>query len=69
MSGKVKIEVLASEAIKILESLAFDNFEQNKVLMNKIIRQLNIHRDHQEKIMDRLEYFIKVLTKVKGDGS
>ena len=64
-SDKVEIKVLASEAIKILESLAMDSFEANKGLMNKIIGQINIPRDYQEQIMDRLEYFVKELIKVE----
>ena len=69
MSEKVEIKVLASEAIKILESLAMDSFEANKGLMNKIIGQINIPRDYQEQIMDRLEYFVKELIKVESGKS
>ncbi len=65
-SEKVEIKILASEAIKILESLAMDSFEVNKGLMNKIIGQINIPRDYQEQIMDRLEYFVKELIKVES---
>ena len=69
MTDKVEIKVLASEAIKILESLAMDSFEANKGLMNKIIGQINIPRDYQEQIMDRLEYFVKELIKVESGKS
>lgn len=60
----MKVELHNSEVIKILEALAFDNFDKNKVLMQKLISQINIPLDYQERIMDRLEYFINELIKV-----
>ena len=65
MSERVKIILLASEVIKILESLAFDNFEKNKILMGKLITQLNIPIDYAEKVMDRLEYFTNELIRLE----
>ena len=61
----MKVELLNSEVIKILEALAFDNFDKNKALMQKLISQINIPITYQERIMDRLEYFIKELIKIE----
>ncbi len=60
----MKVELLNSEVIKILESLAFDNFDKNRHLMQKLISQISIPVQYQERIMDRLEYFTKELLKV-----
>lgn len=60
----MKVELLNSEVIKILEALAFDNFEKNRYLMQKLISQISIPVQYQERIMDRLEYFTKELLKV-----